>query len=190
MPRVTPSLTSPIRRRQDEEVRALRHAAMIFERNSFVPPLPRKKNQHSWAKCITRSFQTNVGPIVLSMNPYRDVGNPLTLNSTRNCARSPELTKVVEEVIRLQGESGYPQAIIISGASGSGKTHTSMVLLRQLFQSSGGGTETDTFKHLAASFTVLRSLGTAKTTANRESSRIVSCDVAHLSYSFRRIVAW
>lgn len=114
-----------------------------------------------------------MGPIVLSVNPYRDVGNALTLSSTRNCPKSPELTKVVREVVRLQGESGYPQAVIVSGASGSGKTHTSMVVLRHLFESAtGGGTETDTFKHLAASFTVLRSLGTAKTTANRESSRI------------------
>jgi hypothetical protein len=38
----------------------------------------------------------------------------------------------------------------------------------------GGGAETDAFKHLAAAFTVLRSLGSAKTAANRESSRIVS----------------
>ena len=85
--------------------------------------------------------------------------------------------------MRLQGESGYPQAIIISGSSGSGKTHTSMVALRQLFNAaaraaggsgSGCGTETDTFKHLSASFTVLRSLGTAKNNCNRESSRIVS----------------
>ena len=121
-------------------------------------------------------FQTNVGPIVISVNPFRDVGNALTLNSTRHCPKSPELTRVVREVVRLQGESGYPQAIIISGASGSGKTHTSMVVLRQLFESAAaaghGGTETDTFKHLAASFTVIRSLGTAKTRDNRESSRI------------------
>ena len=50
-----------------------------------------------------------------------------------------------------------------------------MVLLRQLFDvASGGGAghETDTFKHLSAAFTVLRSLGSAKTAANRESSRI------------------
>jgi len=49
-----------------------------------------------------------------------------------------------------------------------------MVLLRQLFDLAGGGPETDAFKHLAAAFTVLRSLGSAKTAANRESSRIVS----------------
>ena len=49
-----------------------------------------------------------------------------------------------------------------------------MVLLRQLFDIAGGGCETDAFKHLAASFTVLRSLGSAKTASNSESSRIVS----------------
>lgn len=48
-----------------------------------------------------------------------------------------------------------------------------MLLLRQLFEVAGGGPETDAFKHLAAAFTVLRSLGSAKTTSNSESSRIV-----------------
>lgn len=61
-----------------------------------------------------------------------------------------------------------------SGTSGSGKSHASMLLLRQLFAVAGGGPETDAFKHLAAAFTVLRSLGSAKTATNSESSRIVS----------------
>lgn len=47
-----------------------------------------------------------------------------------------------------------------------------MLLLRQLFAVAGGGAETDAFKHLSAAFTVLRSLGSAKTTTNSESSRI------------------
>ena len=74
----------------------------------------------------------------------------------------------------FQGDTGYPQAIILSGSSGSGKSYASMVLLRQLFDIAGGGPETDAFKHLAAAFTVLRSLGSARTAANKESSRIVS----------------
>lgn len=49
-----------------------------------------------------------------------------------------------------------------------------MVLLRRLFDVAGGGPETDAFKHLAAAFTVLRSLGAAATAANSHSSRIVS----------------
>lgn len=87
------------------------------------------------------------------------------------------------EAVRQQAETGYPQAIILSGTSGAGKTHCSMLLLRQLFAVAGGGPETDAFKHLAAAFTVLRSLGSAKTTTNSESSRIVS--TRFFGYPFR-----
>ncbi|CAH1155682.1 unnamed protein product [Phaedon cochleariae] len=128
-------------------------------------------------KCLQARFQasyfyTNVGPILLCVNPYRDVGNPLTLSSTRNLALSIQLNRVVQEAVRQQSETGYPQAIILSGTSGSGKSHASMLLLRQLFAVAGGGPETDAFKHLAAAFTVLRSLGSAKTQKNSEASRI------------------
>ena len=78
-----------------------------------------------------------MGPIVLSMNPYREVGNPLTLASTKSCHKSPELTKVVQEVIRLQGETGYPQAIIVSGASGSGKS-TCIQLIQRFYDPNFG----------------------------------------------------
>ena len=61
-----------------------------------------------------------------------------------------------------------------SGQSGSGKTHLSMLLLRQLFHAAGGGTETDSFKHMDAALTVLRALSTAATVNNAESSRMVS----------------
>lgn len=70
-----------------------------------------------------------------------------------------------------------------SGTSGSGKTYSSMIILRQLFNVAGGGPETDAFKHLAAAFTVLRSLGSAKTTINSESSRLVS---NYYSYTKKR----
>lgn len=117
--------------------------------------------------------QTSVGPILLAMNAYTDAGNALTPGAAR--AQRPELARLVHDAVRHQADTGCPQAIILSGASGSGKTHASMVLLRRLFDVAGGGPETDAFKHLAAAFTVLRSLGTAATHANSHSSRIVSC---------------
>lgn len=61
------------------------------------------------------TFQTNVGPILLSINPYQDLGNPLTLSSTRSISMSPQLTRIVQETVRQQAETGYPQAIILSG---------------------------------------------------------------------------
>ena len=63
---------------------------------------------------------------------------------------------------------------MFSGSSGSGKTHSARLLLRQLFDVAGGGEETDAFKHLNASLTVLTSLTSAATSVNCESSRMVS----------------
>ncbi|KAM7296005.1 unconventional myosin-VIIa [Ixodes scapularis] len=124
------------------------------------------------ARFFSREYFTNVGPVLVSVNAYQDVGNPLTLRSAHASARCPQLLQVVQEAARQQAETGYPQAIILSGENGSGKTYASMLLLRQLFDVAGGGSETDAFKHLAAAFTVLRSLGSAKTAANAQSSRI------------------
>ncbi|XP_077527396.1 unconventional myosin-IXb-like dachs isoform X2 [Haemaphysalis longicornis] len=124
------------------------------------------------ARFFSREYFTNVGPILVSVNAYQDTGNPLTLRSAHAASRCPQLLQVVHEAARQQAETGYPQAIILSGENGSGKTYASMVLLRQLFGVAGGGCETDAFKHLAAAFTVLRSLGCAKTQHNAQSSRI------------------
>lgn len=87
-------------------------------------------------------------------------------------AKHPQLKVVVQEAVKQKEETGSSQAIILSGQSGSGKTFTSMLLLRHLFDVAGGGPETDSFKHLSAALTVLRSLETAKTASNSESSRI------------------
>lgn len=126
--------------------------------------------------------QTSAGPILLALNAYTDAGNALTPGAAR--AQRPELARLVHDAVRHQADTGCPQAIILSGASGSGKTYASMVLLRRLFDVAGGGPETDAFKHLAAAFTVLRSLGTAATHANSHSSRIVSCIRARRLFLF------
>lgn len=56
-----------------------------------------------------------MGPILVCINPYTDVRNPLTLTSTRTVPLAPQLNKVVQEAVRQQSETGYPQAIILSG---------------------------------------------------------------------------
>lgn len=110
------------------------------------------------------------------MNSMKDVGNPLTLTSAASLMASessPELSRVVDECVRLQNETGYPQTIIVSGLSGSGKTYATMLLLKHLVAvTCGHHPNTDHFKQLSAAFTVLRSLGSAQTATNKESSRI------------------
>jgi dachs len=73
----------------------------------------------------------------LCINSYQDLGNPLTLSSTRSRTIPPQLARIVSEAVRQQAETGYPQAIILSGCAGSGKTFCSMLLLRQLFAVAG-----------------------------------------------------
>ncbi|OTF78491.1 Myosin X-like protein [Euroglyphus maynei] len=121
---------------------------------------------------LSNEYFTNIGPVLIALNPYRELYNPLTLDSAHRNDNCYPLYRIVHEAVRQQTETGYPQVIILSGISGSGKTYASMTILRQLFNLVGGGPETDAFKHLAAAFTVLRSLGSACTGENRESSRI------------------
>ncbi|XP_071796950.1 uncharacterized protein [Asterias amurensis] len=124
--------------------------------------------RHRWhgGECHTR-----VGPVLISINPYRGVPLEQALQHNRT-NQSEQLHRLAAHVLKELIDTGASQTIILGGESGSGKTHTSQSLLRQLYRQAGGGTETDTFKHLAASFTVLRSLGCAKTSSNCDSSRM------------------
>lgn len=56
-----------------------------------------------------------MGPILISVNPYSDSKNPLTLTSMRSVSLDAKLLKVVEDAVRQQSETSYPQAIILSG---------------------------------------------------------------------------
>ena len=62
----------------------------------------------------------------------------------------------------------------LSGESGSGKTHCSMEALRLLLEAAGGGSQTDAFKYLSAALTVVRSMASALTAGNADSSRVAS----------------
>ena len=65
--------------------------------------------------------QTNVGSILISVNSYTELGNALTLNSTRTKETSAQLKRVVREAVRQQSETGYPQGIILSGGDACGQ---------------------------------------------------------------------
>jgi len=94
---------------EDSVIRALQ--ARFFNQKYFVSLCCFTFSMHP-LMFILKNIQTNIGPIVLSVNPYRDVGNPLTLASTRYATTGESgkaLERVVQEAVRLQSESGYPQ---------------------------------------------------------------------------------
>lgn len=59
-------------------------------------------------------LQTLIGPILVAVNPYSDASNALTLAAAR--AQRPELARLVHDAVRHQADTGYPQAIILSGS--------------------------------------------------------------------------
>lgn len=54
-----------------------------------------------------------IGPILVAVNAYTDASNALTLAAAR--AQRPELARLVQDAVRHQADTGYPQAIILSG---------------------------------------------------------------------------
>ncbi|KAI8494719.1 TRAFAC class myosin-kinesin ATPase super [Branchiostoma belcheri] len=115
-------------------------------------------------------YYTNIGPITVLANPYNCSFPDVALHADPR--RHQPLHRVAKDTVKQQLETGHSQVVIFSGENGSGKTYCSQLLLRQLFDVAGGGPETDAFKHLSAAFTVLRSIGSAKTATNSESSRM------------------
>lgn len=122
------------------------------------------------ARFTARQYCTHVGPVLLAVNSY---SHPRALTpADARVQDHPELARAAQRALRQQADTGAPQALVVAGCAGSGKTHASMVLLRRLFDVAGGGPGTDAFKRLAAAFTVLRALGTAATRDHSHASRI------------------
>ncbi|XP_072030082.1 LOW QUALITY PROTEIN: myosin-I heavy chain-like [Amphiura filiformis] len=123
---------------------------------------------HRWQR---GECQTRIGPVLVNINPYRGIPTEQVLQHSRH-GHHPHLHNVANTALKQLIETGTSQSIILSGATGSGKTYASQLLLRQLHELAGGGAETESFKHLVNAFTVLRSLGCAKTKHNSNSSRM------------------
>ena len=83
------------------------------------------------------------------------------------------LDNYLDEILSSQQASGRSQSIVLTGASGSGKTHTSLQVVSRLFQLSGYSHQTDMCKHLEAAYRVLGPLTQTATKENRDSSRMV-----------------
>jgi hypothetical protein len=136
------------------------------------PPL----TEYSLLKNLHERFDRNqtytrLGPHLVSINPYTEDGADCsTLRS--HSSYSPELESLAREVLDRLLDTGQSQSIVLTGESGSGKTHAAQLLVRSIFQLCGGSKNADTFKVLAASLSMLLSLSCAWTEANSNASRV------------------
>ncbi|XP_052069098.1 unconventional myosin-VIIa-like isoform X1 [Mytilus californianus] len=122
------------------------------------------------ARFYSHLYQNKIGPVIVSVNCNRHKPSYKVMVDP-DSHPSLMMKRMIKEAVSQHSENGHSQAVIVSGESGSGKTHCAMQLLRQLFDIAGGGPETDAFKHLSATLTVLRSLTSAATITNPECSR-------------------
>ena len=76
------------------------------------------------------------GPVLLFVNPFGGSCEWL-LTPSRDPEPSP-LGEVAERVLDEAAQSGKSQTVVLNGDSGSGKSHASLLLLREIFTIAGG----------------------------------------------------
>jgi myosin heavy subunit len=121
--------------------------------------------------------QTNVGTILISINPFKNIGNmytPAKIASYQNFIGSaeppPHVYKIAADSLKGVLDFGLNQSIIISGESGAGKTEaTKQCLCYMAAVASGSASGME--QKILLSNPILEAFGNAKTIRNDNSSR-------------------
>lgn len=118
---------------------------------------------------------TNIGPVVISVNPFKELGNSGADTIRRFLTEAPEtlpphLFSIALNAYRSLVNHAESQSIIISGESGAGKTEATKIMLKFLTEASGGDSSNLAARILATN-PVLEAFGNAKTVRNNNSSR-------------------
>lgn len=139
------------------------------------------------------NIYTNVGPILISINPYKDLGlytsevQQIYLNKTspENVGQgttaiashnSPHLYSIADKVFHGALYDHQDQSCIMSGESGAGKTESTKIFLKYIASASrslksGNSTSVTIEERIAHSNPLTEAFGNAKTIRNENSSR-------------------
>jgi len=123
---------------------------------------------------------TYVGPILLSVNPYKwlPIYDKATLQRYLQAGQggggelmAPHIYAVADRTFSEMCGSRTNQSVLISGESGAGKTEATKIVLQYLMQRSEGGGAGNIQQQILDSNPVLEAFGNAKTVRNNNSSR-------------------
>jgi myosin heavy subunit len=131
-------------------------------------------------ECLRRRYErdeiyTAIGPVIISINPYKKVGGCTSEAISELCKQGldapPHITRVacIAYTGLIDATERQPQAVLISGESGAGKTEACklcLLSLAELSKSSGNATEA-----ALVAAELLEAFGNAKTVYNNNSSR-------------------
>ncbi|XP_059166934.1 unconventional myosin-Ic-like [Physella acuta] len=132
-----------------------------------------------------RCFYTYFGDGIISVNPQSNINLPENLpkNGLRYCAKKPLdnapphvyalAHRVYKDVLASDESFRHAHTVIISGASGSGKTETSEILLAQFFRETGTSYKDDVCVVLTKGLFALKSVTSFKTPVSPASSTCV-----------------
>ena len=123
------------------------------------------------ARYLRQEIYTFVGPTLIAVNPYADMGGVYGAEAMERTAEdtSPHIYCIGASAIQQLWDDHKNQALIISGESGAGKTENTKHAMRFLAASKGGleGVEERVLKCNP----ILEAFGNAKTARNDNSSR-------------------
>mmetsp|Transcript_2526 Transcript_2526/g.4171 ORF Transcript_2526/g.4171 Transcript_2526/m.4171 type:complete len:743 (-) Transcript_2526:166-2394(-) len=119
---------------------------------------------------------TSVGDVLIACNPYRvlPIYGPdhVRMYQTSMADAQPHVYGLAERAYRAMLEMNKPQAVIISGESGAGKTESAKLFLHYVSSVSGSSNKSQAIKQIILQANpLLESFGNAKTIRNNNSSR-------------------
>eukprot|EP01117_Protostelium_nocturnum_P004082 TRINITY_DN1536_c3_g1_i2.p1 TRINITY_DN1536_c3_g1~~TRINITY_DN1536_c3_g1_i2.p1 ORF type:complete len:1084 (-),score=304.60 TRINITY_DN1536_c3_g1_i2:217-3468(-) len=120
---------------------------------------------------------TYIGPVLISMNPYKDLKNTgeHLVGMYRNHfphENPPHCYALAEEAYRAMRGEGLSQCVLISGESGAGKTEAAKIIMSYISFVTGKSDRVEFVKSVVLeSNPLLESFGNAKTIRNNNSSR-------------------
>eukprot|EP00922_Rhytidocystis_sp_ex-Travisia-forbesii_P048908 GHVS01072820.1.p1 GENE.GHVS01072820.1~~GHVS01072820.1.p1 ORF type:complete len:827 (-),score=100.82 GHVS01072820.1:234-2714(-) len=126
---------------------------------------------------FNNTIYTTADPLVVAINPFRDLGNttPEWIIRYRDAS---DVTKLPPHVFYTSRRAldelhavNKSQTIIVSGESGAGKTEATKQMMRFFASAKGGGMDTRIQTAVMAANPVLEAFGNAKTLRNNNSSR-------------------
>ncbi|KAL7984578.1 hypothetical protein Chor_003148, partial [Crotalus horridus] len=134
--------------------------------------------------CLFFLFQTYIGSIVASVNPYKTIPGLYDQTTVEHYSRhhlgeiSPHIFAIANECYRCLWKRHDNQCVLISGESGAGKTESTKLILKFLSAVSQHSLELSCMEKIASveqaileSSPIMEAFGNAKTVYNNNSSR-------------------